>query len=166
MTRQHHWQFAIISVMNTISLLDLMTTAYNYPLLEEALAEVRYSDSNYFSLSLSRTENLEVVLICFSGLQSTKVHTHGESNCVTRCLKGLVNDVSYSLEDDQLCPCTSTLIKEGEINSTPIGLYHQVANMLPNDTSILINFYSPPLPLQEDVYETVSAWGEQDSEID
>lgn len=133
--------------MDTITAADLITLAANYPSLDEAVAAIWFDPRHYHRRTLSRTDKLEVVLVCFTGHQSTSLHDHGGSECVVRCLRGMAHETVYKRDctDDGIYVVRSGPIVEGDIVSVAPDELHQITNMKGGGT-VFLNFYSPPLP--------------------
>lgn len=125
---------------------ELIEEARNYGDVEGALAQAEFSSPHYFRKTLSKTDDLEVVLVCFADKQSTSVHDHGGSKCVVRVLKGLVHEQTYMVaHSGDLVPNTHGKFGEGDIHSVDPHWFHEVTNLAKEGT-VLLNFYSPPLP--------------------
>jgi hypothetical protein len=136
-------------MQDAISREDLLTLANNYPLIFEAKEQIAYQDGHYLRKRLSKSENLEVVMVCFKGKQSTSLHAHGGSECVVRCLEGRVHETTYQNGTNGLFPVHSRVIFKGDMKAVAPDLLHEITNLVP-EGSVLLNFYSPPLPETDD----------------
>lgn len=117
---------------------------------EEILPQVQYTNPDYFRKTLLKTDQLEVVLVCFEHLQSTRLHNHGGSHCMVKCLRGrLIEHVYYEkLLSHDLEYHSMRIIQEKSVIYVPPLAYHQNTN-LSKMGSVLLNFYWPPLPVLE-----------------
>ena len=98
----------------------------------------------YFRFVIEKSEDIEVVLICFAKRQTSTIHDHQGSHCVMKVLKGSVMELIFNeSKDGSLTLNDICCLREGEFSFTSSGQIHQVANIASNG-SVLLNFYSPP----------------------
>jgi predicted metal-dependent enzyme (double-stranded beta helix superfamily) len=123
---------------------ELLEMAVTYD--RNIVGEAEKTHPHYFRKTIHRDDDVEVVLVCFDEMQSTSVHDHGGSMCVVRCLKGSVLEQTFEKDaEGNLVHLATVPLGAGGIKYIDPKFIHQVTN-LAKDGSVLINFYSPPLP--------------------
>lgn len=125
----------------------LTNFAYNYEIKPENLP-IHFCDEPYTRTSISRNEDMEVVLVCFREGQTSSVHNHQGSNCVVRVVKGKLLETLYK-EDvpGELAFYHQHYLRKGDISGLDGEAIHQLTN-LSKDGTVLLNFYSPPFDMQ------------------
>ncbi len=99
-----------------------------------------FLESQYARQLIFKTDNVELILMCWLPGQGTPVHNHGKSDAITLVLEGEMAYTTYYPEDRKvsgtLCP--------GDIEHIPIGIEHEVKNNS-NKKLVTLHVYSPPL---------------------
>ncbi len=100
----------------------------------------QFLDSQYSRNLVFKTENIEIVLMCWLPGQKTVVHDHGVSDAITFVLDGEMSCITYYPDGTQ----QNSVLKKGEMELIPVGIKHEVKN---NSTSNIttLHIYSPPL---------------------
>ncbi len=100
----------------------------------------QFLESQYSRNLVFKTENIEIVLMCWLPGQKTVVHDHGNSDAITFVLDGEMSCITHYPDGSQ----EASVLKKGEMELIPVGIKHEVKN---NSTSNIttLHIYSPPL---------------------
>jgi cysteine dioxygenase len=127
----------------------LTNFAYNYQFKLKNLP-VSFGDEPYTRVSISRDDDMEIVLICFREGQTSSVHNHQGSNCVIRVVNGKLLETLYKEEDPgELSFYHQHYLRKGDISGLDGEAIHQLTNLSKTGT-VLLNFYSPPFDMNMD----------------
>lgn len=129
---------------------------------------VQYTKPHYFRKTIEKTADYEVVLVAFEAGQQTSIHDHGGSECVMRCLHGRFLESTFDITADGIWHYQgSGIIEANQVFHVSTVQHHQVTGLNRGGT-ILINFYSPPLPERNEdeewakkSAETLKEWGKE-----
>ncbi len=113
-------------------------TAFNINALKSFLRE------NYARNLVFKTDNIEIILVCWLPGQGADVHGHGDSDAMTFILEGEMDHTTY-YEDGT--SSTGTL-KAGDLEYISPKTTHSVKNNS-NKKLVTLHIYSPPLSKQE-----------------
>lgn len=112
------------------------------------LDELRYfKDASYTRNLIVRSDNVEILLVCWKPGQSSPVHDHGPSDGVMVILEGEMTNTSYTPDGKKV----TTVWGPGTVGHTPVGVRHEVVNH--SDRPVVsLHVYAPPLErnLQKD----------------
>ena len=112
----------------------------------EALKKfIDYSDNGYQRNIIKKTENYEIVAICWYPGQKTPIHDHFGSDCSFLIVDGITTETVFETNHEGLAfPISSREYYPGEVCSADEPDIHQISN---NRSTNLINLhvYSPPL---------------------
>ena len=130
----------------TYDLPALVRFAEDYQFAEDDLPIV-FAAEPYTRIPIYRDEDIEIVVICFAGGQTSSVHDHQGSNCVIRVVRGKVLECLFEPDGDTLTMVEHHYLKPGDIGGLDGQQVHQLSNVDPGGT-VLLNFYSPPFKLK------------------
>jgi quercetin dioxygenase-like cupin family protein len=132
-----------------LSLEELMEIASSYDGVEEAMEQAQTTRPHYFRKVLHERADMNVVLVCFDECQATSLHSHGDANCVVRCLEGRAFEVQYYRNHDKaFTPMRTRMIVKGDVIGVYFEDWHQVTNFGRGRT-VLLNFYSLAKPREK-----------------
>jgi len=126
----------------TYDLPALVRFAADYQFAEDDLPIV-FAAEPYTRIPIYRDEDIEIVVICFAGGQTSSVHDHQGSNCVIRVVRGKVLECLFEPDGETLAMAEHHYLKPGDIGGLDGRQVHQLSNVDPGGT-VLLNFYSPP----------------------
>lgn len=104
-----------------------------------------YSEDGYQRNIIKKTENYEIVAICWYPGQKTPIHDHFGSDCSFLIVDGITTETIFETNQQGLAyPISSREYNPGEVCSAEEPDIHQISN---NESINLINLhvYSPPL---------------------
>ncbi len=99
-----------------------------------------FLESQYSRQLIFKTDNVEIILMCWLPGQGTPIHNHGKSDAITLVLEG---ELSYTTHYENERSVTGTLLP-GDIEHIPVGIEHEVKNNT-SDKLVTLHVYSPPL---------------------
>ncbi len=99
-----------------------------------------FLESQYARQLIFKTDNVELILMCWLPGQGTPLHNHGKSDAVTLVLEGEMEYTTYYPDDRKV----SGTLRPGDIEHIPIGIEHEVKNSSKNKL-VTMHVYSPPL---------------------
>lgn len=100
----------------------------------------QFLESQYARHLIFKTDNLEVLLVCWLPGQSAEIHDHGNSDAITLILEGQMAHTTYYPDGTKV----SGILQAGDIEHIPVGVKHEVINNS-NQKLITLHIYSPPL---------------------
>ncbi len=111
---------------------------------DEAVAALRamaeFREDRYVRLSLHRTRDVELRLLCWGPGQSSGLHDHGEASCAFRVLAGRATEVRLGRPD--------RLLAAGDVGEAAPGVVHNVLNT-GTGALVTLHVYAPPLPVDQ-----------------
>ena len=126
-----------------LPLKQLLRMARDYE-VDVAALPIAYENQPYTRIRLHRTDEFEVMLICFAEGQTSSVHDHRGSRCVVRVVQGLALETHFHRNDDgTLRVALQQVHPVGAISGLEGDQVHQICTLDPTGT-VLLNFYSPP----------------------
>jgi len=105
----------------------------------------QFFEKQYSRNLVFKTENVEIVLMCWLPGQGTIKHGHGQSDAITFIIDGEMSCVTYNKDNSK----TSTILSKGDIELIPVGVEHEVRNNS-NSNLVTLHVYSPPLSMEEE----------------
>lgn len=87
-----------------------------------------------------RTDNVEIIVVCWLPGQGSPVHGHGPSDAVMVILEGTMSYTNFYPDGKKV----SGIWQAGDIGHCPVGVQHQISNHS-NDPLVTLHVYSPPL---------------------
>jgi len=134
------------SLDNRPGLSEIDSRLNNVEINIEALKNfIDYSNEGYQRNIIKKTENYEIVAICWYPGQKTPIHDHFGSDCSFLIVDGITTETIFETNQDGLAfPISSREYNPGEVCSAEEPDIHQISN---NGSTNLINLhvYSPPL---------------------
>jgi cysteine dioxygenase len=129
-----------------LSIEQLCERARLYP-TESLEGRALFDEQSYVRRILLWTPDLEIVLLCWSAGQSSSIHDHRGSNCVTRVLTGRFRERLYQEDETSgvYLETVSRMMEAGQISGLSGHQAHQVSNVLARGRGTLLNLYSPAL---------------------
>lgn len=100
----------------------------------------QFHEHQYARHLVLRTPNMEIIVVCWLPGQASPVHGHGPSDAVMVQLEGEITYTNFYPDGKKV----SGVLHAGDIDHTPVGVEHQIANHS-NDACVTLNIYSPPL---------------------
>ena len=120
----------------------LSSLDFNVEALEDCIG---YSDDGYQRNVIKRTENYELVAICWKPGQDTPIHDHVGSDCAFLIASGVSTETVYETNEEGLAyPVSGRRYMPGEVCAAAEPDIHRVSN---EESTNLINLhvYTPPL---------------------
>lgn len=99
-----------------------------------------FLESQYARQLIFKTDNIELILMCWLPGQGTPIHSHGKSDAITLVLEGEMSYTTYFPDGEKV----SGALRPGDIEHIPIGIEHEVKNNS-KDKLVTLHVYSPPL---------------------
>ncbi len=124
------------------NLKELIEYAEKYQ-YEESKLPVAFDCEPYTRAPIFKSDEMEIVVICFADGQTSSVHHHQGSNCVVKVVRGKVLETLFDDIADVLEFESSHVLKAGDVSGLDGKQIHQLSNMSKTGT-VLLNFYSPP----------------------
>jgi quercetin dioxygenase-like cupin family protein len=100
----------------------------------------KFYQQNYARHLVVKSQNVEIILVCWLPGQASPVHGHGPSDSVIMVLEGELSYTNYYPNGRKV----SGTIHKGDISHAPVGVEHQIANNSNNEL-VTLHIYSPPL---------------------
>ena len=106
----------------------------------------RFSLDHYTRNVIVKSEQVEMLLICWEVGQISPVHNHGFSQCFVHCLQGSVAENSYLYKnDDMQFSATKTVIAGESTFINDPAIFHEFGNASQTDRAITLHLYSPKI---------------------
>ncbi len=99
-----------------------------------------FDDERYARHLVLKTDNMEILVVCWPPGQETVVHGHGPTDGVVIVLDGEMQNTDYH-PDGKVVTAT---YKKGAIVHAPVGFRHKIANRS-TEKCVTLHIYSPPL---------------------
>ncbi len=99
-----------------------------------------FQDHQYTRHLVLRTNNVEIIVVCWRPGQGSPIHGHGPSDAIEVILEGTLSYTNYYPDGRTV----SGILQAGDISHTPVGVKHQIANNA-NEELVTLHIYSPPL---------------------
>tara|TARA_X000000368_G_scaffold418160_1_gene416829 strand:+ start:43 stop:585 length:543 start_codon:yes stop_codon:yes gene_type:complete len=118
----------------------------------DALAKfLGYTDDGYQRNVVKKTENYELVLICWKPGQKTPIHDHKGSDCAFLILEGISTESIYKNDHEGLIKTEVRKYNPGQVCAADEPDIHKISN---DEVTNLVNLhlYSPPLK-EFNIYE-------------
>lgn len=127
-----------------LSLEQLCARAAGYE-VERLESRLVFDEQHYVRRILHWEADLEVVLLCWSPGQSSGIHDHRGSNCVTRVLSGRFRESFFRADSGTglYLDAGGRILSAGDISGLQGDVIHQVTNAQVSGRGALLNFYSP-----------------------
>lgn len=99
-----------------------------------------FLESQYARQLIFKTDNVEIILMCWLPEQGTPIHNHGKSDAITLILEGEMTYTTHYPDNSKV----SGVLRAGDIEHIPVGIEHEVKNSSKNKL-VTLHAYSPPL---------------------
>lgn len=100
----------------------------------------QFKDNQYARQLVFKSDNVEILLVCWRPGQGSPVHGHGPSDGLMIILEGEITNTTYTRDGRKI----TTVWKAGDIGHTPVGDQHEVKNT--SDSNVVsLHVYAPPL---------------------
>ena len=120
----------------------LKSLAINTQALE---GRIGYTDDGYQRNVIKKTENYELVAICWKPGQDTPIHDHVGSDCAFLIVSGVSTETIYETNEDGLAyPISDRRYMPGEVCAAAEPDIHRISNEESNNL-INLHVYTPPL---------------------
>ncbi|MBX2861198.1 MAG: cysteine dioxygenase family protein [Vampirovibrio sp.] len=103
----------------------------------------QFQENKYTRHLVLKTDNVEILLVCWSPDLATAVHEHGPSDGVIMVLEGELENTNYYPDGRE----EVQVWKAGDIGHTLVGVQHKIENKS-GKGAISLNIYSPALEQQ------------------
>lgn len=100
----------------------------------------QFLEKQYARHLVFKTNNLEILLVCWLPGQGAEAHEHGQSDAITLVLEGEMSYTTFHPEGS----IVSGTLRTGDIEHIPPGVKHRVMNNS-NEKLVTLHIYSPPL---------------------
>lgn len=136
--------------------LDALTERAPLAMLREELSRLditradlggacRFSDDHYRRNIIKRTDEYELVALCWKPGQRTPIHDHVGSTCGLLVVEGDATETRYELDADGVARRAGrSVIPQGSVCASQDDDIHEVANLTDRDL-ITLHCYSPPI---------------------
>mgnify|MGYP000134363322 CR=1 FL=1 len=112
--------------------------------LEELSKFLGYTDDGYQRNVVKKTDNYELVLICWKAGQRTPIHDHKGSDCAFLILEGISTESIYREKEGELMKIGIKRYVPGEVCAAEESDIHKISNDEPKNL-VNLHLYSPPL---------------------
>ena len=115
---------------------------------EDFKEHIHFSDKKYIRTCITRNDEFELILLCWSKGQKTAIHNHDGNECFVYALDGEFKEVGYALnkETNEMKKQGFIILKENELAYTKEDStgFHTIENI--NDgTSLSLHLYRNPI---------------------
>lgn len=100
----------------------------------------QFLEEKYARQLVFKTDNVEILLVCWLPDHRAEVHEHGNSDAITLILEGEMSHTTIYPDGKKV----SGVLSPGDIEHIPVGVKHEVANNK-NEKLVSLHIYSPPL---------------------
>ncbi|MCC6428187.1 MAG: cysteine dioxygenase family protein [Phycisphaerales bacterium] len=141
-----------------IDYLDSLTGRANLDILQRLLAQTNiqredvnaccvFGTKGYKRNTISKTENYELVALCWRSGDFTPIHDHTGSSCAFKVIQGTGTEIRFKRTPSGLiCPTATTPMAPGYICAAEDDDIHQVANMQASGEDLItLHIYSLPI---------------------
>ena len=105
---------------------------------------VDYADNGYQRNIVKKSDNYELVLICWKAGQRTPIHDHRGSDCAFLIIEGCSTETIYEIKNAELVKKIERTYKPGEVCAADEPDIHMISNE--EDCNLVnLHLYSPPL---------------------
>lgn len=87
-----------------------------------------------------KTQNVEIIMVCWLPGQGSPAHGHGPSDAVMMILEGEMAYTNFYPDGRKV----SGIWRPGDIGHAPVGVQHQISNHSDSEL-VTLHIYSPPL---------------------
>lgn len=107
----------------------------------------QFGTGGYRRNTISKTENYELLALCWRSGHSTPIHDHHGSSCAFRVVEGTGREIRFEkTESGLICPAGSIQMQPGYVCAAEDSDIHQVANMQAAGVDLVtLHIYSPPI---------------------
>lgn len=105
-----------------------------------------FNPDHYTRNVIVKSEQVEMLLICWEARQISPIHNHGFSQCFVHCLEGSVTENSYLYKNNDIQFAATKIVVSGE--STFIDnsdIYHEFGNASTSARAVTLHLYSPKI---------------------
>jgi len=81
---------------------------------------LQFDRQNYCRNFVLHTPTIQVLVLCWSPGQASKIHDHGKSDCGLRVLSGSATETIYQGTLDECTPTEKTALEPGAIRVSPL----------------------------------------------
>ncbi len=99
-----------------------------------------FDENRYARHLVLKTDNMEVLVVCWMPGQGTAIHGHGPTDGVVVVLEGEIRNLNIHPDGHQ----EASVWRKGDILHTPVGFRHQMTNQSA-EKCITLHIYAPPL---------------------
>ena len=99
-----------------------------------------FTEHHYARHLVLRTDNLEILVVCWMPGQLTPFHGHGPTDGVVVMLEGCMQNTNIMPDGKRI----TQVFEAGDIIHSPVGTTHRMANTS-DDPAISLHLYAPPL---------------------
>ncbi len=99
-----------------------------------------FYQQNYARHLVVKSQNVEIILVCWMPGQGSPIHGHGPSDSVIVILEGELAYTNYYPDGKTI----SGVLKPGEVAHAPVGVQHQISNHSDKEL-VTLHIYAPPL---------------------
>lgn len=107
---------------------------------------VYWDKDSYTRNCIERTENFELMLLCWNSKQTTPIHDHGGEKCWVYQIKGSIDELRYDKnENDQLEVVNQMTLPPGKLTYMDDSMgYHALKNNK-NERALTLHLYMKPI---------------------
>lgn len=100
----------------------------------------QFQDNQYARHLVFKSDNVEIIVVCWRPGQGSPVHGHGKSDGLMIILEGEITNTTYHPGGSKV----TTVWRPGDVGHTPVGAQHEVKN-LSDKNVVSLHVYAPPL---------------------
>lgn len=134
---------------------------------KDLLEYANWKDGDYTRNCLARSENYEIILLCWDRKAVTPIHGHGGQDCWVYQVDGEVLEMRFNQdENDDLEVFEKLILKEGEVSymTDEMG-YHLIKNNS-NNKCMTLHVYASPIDECEVYYNDENTFKLTEMEYD
>ncbi|MDX1462298.1 MAG: cysteine dioxygenase family protein [Marinirhabdus sp.] len=126
---------------------DYVAIAQMLDIPEEDLMEYAFwKEKGYTRNCIERTENFELLLLCWNPGDSTPIHCHGEQRCWVYQVNGEMKEVLYSENsDDELVKNKERILASGDIGYMDDSIGYHTLHNISDKKCMSLHLYAKPI---------------------
>jgi cysteine dioxygenase len=131
-------KFEVSAYRAFLASLDLSPTDFQYL--------YRFSSDAYTRNVLAKTDDYELILICWEAGQMSPIHNHGFSQCFVRCLKGSMCENSYIYQNNEMRFNAAQQVNAGGTTFIDESdVFHEFGNASHTAKAVSLHLYVPKI---------------------
>ena len=113
---------------------------------EELVPWIQFGDTQYARNRIRRTDQYEVLCLCWKPGQKSPTHDHLNSSAAIRVISGNASETAFEAHGDQFEIIGKRSFRPGDVHAEGPELIHQFGNSAESSENLVtLHIYSPPL---------------------